>query len=284
MRPVPGRVTVPYWERGTMWAGGHHRGVDFAAPVGTVVRAPWSGVVTPTKWGPAYGTHLVIDFDRLPDGSPGLWGILAHLARADVKAGDRVKAGQVIGRTGATGNVTGPHLHFEVQAGPSWRPAGAGLVEASRNPQPWIDAQEAPVTTPPPYRNINVATRQVIPFNEWTTLDLGPVDAITPPVGSNDWWVQLHLALATSTVPRNDIRYVKGRWARKIDGATDDTHGTDTKAVSADIPKDSWQGAWSTDMKGLVGVPVEFEVYVGAIGRGSVVSPMRLFTIDDETT
>jgi hypothetical protein len=121
----------------------------------------------------------------------------------------------------------------------------------------------------------------VIPLNEWTTLDLGAVDAITPPVGGNDWWVQLHLSLSTLTVPRNDVRYVKGRWARKL-SAGDDTHGTDTKAVSPDIPKDSWQGAWSTDMRGLAGVPVEFQVYVGAIGRGSVVSPMRLFTIDDE--
>lgn len=281
MKPVPGRVTNPYWERGP-YPGGHHRGIDLAAPLGTPVLAPWAGTVTPVKWGPAYGIHLVIDFDRLPDGAPGLWGVLAHLSRLDVKPGQRVRAGQPIGRSGNTGTSTGPHTHFEIQVGPRWQPASAGDV--TRNPQPWIDAQEATVTTPPAYRNIKVETRQVIPLNEWTTLDLGPVDAITPPVGSNDWWVQLHLALSTSTVPRNDIRYVKGRWARKIDGAPDDTHGTDTKAIPTDIPKDSWQGAWSTDMKGLAGVPVEFQVYVGAIGRGSVVSPMRLFTIDDETT
>jgi hypothetical protein len=147
-----------------------------------------------------------------------------------------------------------------------------------------IDTEEKIVTPPPAYRNIKVETRQVIELNKWTTLDLGPTDAITPPVGSNDWWVQVHLSLSTSTVPRNDLRYVKGRWARKIDGAPDDTHGTDTKAISADIPKDSWQGSFSTDMKGLVGVPVSFEIYVGAIGRGSVVSPMRLFTVEDENT
>lgn len=150
-----------------------------------------------------------------------------------------------------------------------------------------IDTQpkEAPVTPPPAYRNIKVESRQVIPFNTWTTIDLGPVDAITPPVGSNDWWVQVHLSLATSTAPRNDLRYVKGRWARKIDGAPDDTHGTDTKAISADIPKDSWQGSFSTDMKGLIGVPVEFQVYVGSLtAKGSVVSPMRLFTVEDENT
>lgn len=136
----------------------------------------------------------------------------------------------------------------------------------------------------PPYRNIKVETKQVIELNKWVTLDLGPVDAITPPVGSNDWWVQVHLSLTTATVPRNDLRYIKGRWARKIEGAPDDTHGTNTYAISADIPKDSWQSSFSTDMKGLAGVPVEFQVYVGAMGRGSVVSPMRLFTVEDENT
>lgn len=145
------------------------------------------------------------------------------------------------------------------------------------------EPKEAAVVAPA-YRNIKVETDQVIPLNKWTTLDLGLSDAITPPVGSNDWWVQVHLSLATATCPRNDVRYVKGRWARKIDGAEDDTHGTDTKTVSADIPKDSWQGAWSTDMRGLAGVPVEFQVYVGAMRDGTIVSPMRLFTIDDEET
>jgi Peptidase family M23 len=283
MKPVPGRVTVPYWERGAHWAGGHHRGVDFAAPVGTPVVAPWSGTVTPQQWGPAYGTHTVIDFDRLPDGSPGLWGILAHLSRLDVKPGQRVHAGQTIGRTGATGNVTGPHLHFEVQTNASWRPA-SWSPEASRDPQPWIDAQETLMpANPPAYRNIKVTTDQVIPLNRWVDLDLGFVDAILPPVGSNDWWFQIHLQLASATVARNDLRYIKGRWARRL-SAGDDTHGTDTKTISPDIPKDSWQSAFSTDMKGLTGVPVAAQVYIGAVKDGTIVSPMRLFTIDDETT
>lgn len=290
MRPVPGRVTVPYWERGPHWAGGHHRGIDFAAPVGTPVRAPWGGLVTPTKWGPAYGTHLVIDFDRLPTGAPGLWGVLAHLSRLDVKPGQRVKAGQVIGKSGATGNVTGPHLHFEVQSGPSWRPA-AHLPETSRNPQPWIDAEEAPpVIIAPPYDNIKVLTPQLIVLNQWVTIDLGKDDFKVPPVGSNDWWFQVHLALSTLTCGRNDIRYIKGRWARKQPGHPDanaqglNTHGTDTSAFSMDIPKDSWQSSFSTDMKGLPGVPVCAQVYIGSMKPGTVVSPMRLYTVDDETT
>lgn len=285
MRPVPGRVAVPYWERGPHWAGGHHRGVDFACAVGTPVRAPWGGLVTPNKWGPAYGTHAVIDFDRLPDNKPGLWGVLAHLSRLDVKPGQRVNAGQVIGRSGATGNVTGPHLHFEVQSGPAWRPA-SHLPETSRNPQPWIDAEpKEPEVVAPPYRNIKIEKPQTIPLNEWVTLDLGTVDAIVVPVGSNDWWVQVHLDLQKITgAGRNDLRYIKGRWARHLSNNTLDTHGTDTAAISMDLPKGSWQSSFSTDMKGLAGVPVSFQVYIGAMKPGTVVSPMRLYTVDDETT
>lgn len=289
MRPVPGRVTVPYWERGTHWAGGHHRGIDYAAAPGTPVVAPWGGTVTEASWGPAYGLHLVIDFDRLPDGAPGLWGVLAHLSQKKVRAGQRVEAGQVVGLSGATGNVTGPHLHFEIQTGPTWRPAGS--PERSRNPQPWIDAQKVvPVVPAPPYRNIKMTNRQVIPLNQWVTMDLGAEDFIVPPVGSNDWWTQLHLDFGTLVgAKRNDLRYVKGRWARKTTGPDAnaqglDTHGTDTKAIPADLPKASWQSSFSTDMRGLEGVPVGFQVYVGSMVDGTVESPMRLFTIDDENT
>jgi hypothetical protein len=247
------------------------------------VVAPWGGTVTGQSWGPAYGKHLVIDFDRLPDGKPGLWGVLAHLSSATVKAGDRVEAGQVVGSSGATGNVTGPHLHFEIQTGPTWRVFQS--PDVSRNPQPWIDAKKvAPVTAP--YRNIKVEADQVIPFGQWVTLDLGDEpDFYVPPVGSNDWWVQVHLDLSRiKGAGRNDLRYLKGRWARKMADGSLDTHGTDTKTISPDIPKASWQSSFSTDMRGLVGVPVAFQVYIGSMVPGSVVSPMRLFTVDDETT
>lgn len=142
------------------------------------------------------------------------------------------------------------------------------------------------------YRNVKVATEQVIPLNQWVDLDLGPdIPSVIPPVGSDDWWFQLHLDLSQLTgASRNDLRYVKGRWARIRPGSADaneqglDTHGTDTKAIPADLPKASWQGAWSTDMKGVKDVPVKAQVYVGSTVDGTVVSPMRLFTVDDENT
>jgi hypothetical protein len=123
-----------------MWADGVHKGVDFPCPSGSTVVAPWSGTVVEvgsTSWGSAFGSAVVIDFDPLPDGSPGLWGILAHNSRVTAKAGQRVAAGAVVARSGATGNASGPHVHFEVQRDRRWR-AGNHV-----NPQPWLDATKA---------------------------------------------------------------------------------------------------------------------------------------------
>jgi hypothetical protein len=106
------------------------------------VVAPWSGTVVQvghTSWGSAYGLAVIIDFDPLPDGSPGYWGILAHNSRVLVHKGQRVEAGQEVAKSGETGHVTGPHCHFEIQTSAHWRPASAGNV--TRNPQPWLDAQ-----------------------------------------------------------------------------------------------------------------------------------------------
>jgi hypothetical protein len=134
-------VTCRYGALGP-WDGGKHRGIDFAAPVGTDIHAPWSGTVVEvghTSWGSAYGLAVIIDFDHLPDGSPGYWGILAHNSHVLVHKGQRVTAGQVVAKSGDTGHVTGPHCHFEIQTLWHWRPASAGHV--TRDPQPWLDAQ-----------------------------------------------------------------------------------------------------------------------------------------------
>jgi len=128
MLPIPGKPvpSTPYGRRGNYWADGIHKGVDFSAIAGTQVFAPWSGrVISIGTWGPAFGDRSpVIDFDRLPDGTPGFWGVLAHLESCLVKPGDKVRAGQLIGTVGSRGNSTGPHLHFEVQRQSYWTKTG----------------------------------------------------------------------------------------------------------------------------------------------------------------
>lgn len=86
-----------------------HKGMDFRAPAGTVVRASNSGVVVLAR--PMYyeGNCVAIDHGL------GLYTISMHLSRIDVHEGQRVTKGQRIGLSGATGRVTGPHLHWAVR-------------------------------------------------------------------------------------------------------------------------------------------------------------------------
>ncbi len=90
------------------WQAGHHTGVDLAVPVGTTVHAVGAGTVVEAQWGGDYGKMVVV---RHADGRYSLY---AHLSVIDVHVGQAVSAGTKLGLSGATGNVTGPHLHFEV--------------------------------------------------------------------------------------------------------------------------------------------------------------------------
>lgn len=87
-----------------------HAGVDLRAPAGTGVLAAGPGRVTWSGWRPGgWGLLVVV---RHPGGVRTLY---AHLASVDVRVGDWIAGGTVVGRVGATGDATGPHLHFEVR-------------------------------------------------------------------------------------------------------------------------------------------------------------------------
>ncbi|MGH8492326.1 MAG: peptidoglycan DD-metalloendopeptidase family protein [Moraxellaceae bacterium] len=85
-----------------------HLGMDIAAPQGQAVWAPAAGVVAQTGDYFFNGRTVMIDHGH------GLISMLCHLSRIDVKNGDIVKAGDVIGLIGSTGRATGPHLHWTV--------------------------------------------------------------------------------------------------------------------------------------------------------------------------
>jgi murein DD-endopeptidase MepM/ murein hydrolase activator NlpD len=97
-----------------MWSSGYHTGVDFAAATGTSLKAVGAGTVVSAGWGGAYGNQVVIQL------SDGHYAQYAHLSSLSVSAGQSVTAGQEIGLSGATGNVTGPHLHFEIRTTPDY--------------------------------------------------------------------------------------------------------------------------------------------------------------------
>ncbi|MFD7405376.1 M23 family metallopeptidase [Streptomyces sp. NPDC059866] len=108
--PITGSyVSTGYQSGGSLWSSGSHTGVDFHAASGTPVNAVGSGTVVEAGWGGAYGNQVVI---KMNDGTYTQYG---HLSSIAVSVGQTVTPGQQIALSGATGNVTGAHLHFEAR-------------------------------------------------------------------------------------------------------------------------------------------------------------------------
>jgi Peptidase family M23 len=111
--PVPGTATSSFG-RLTITNGkpaGRHQGADFRAATGTLVKAPNAGRIAIAQNLYFAGNTVIIDHGL------GVFSLLAHLSRIDVKPGATVARGDVVGESGATGRVTGPHLHWAVRFG-----------------------------------------------------------------------------------------------------------------------------------------------------------------------
>ena len=131
MMPIKGHpINCKFGVKGKMWSSGRHEGIDIACPVGTEIVAPVDAKVEKVGqvWGAAFGHNNVLLKVE------GGYLLFAHCSKALVKAGDKVKAGQAIAKSGKDGNVTGPHLHMEYQKGPGWV-KGGGM-----DPQKFLDA------------------------------------------------------------------------------------------------------------------------------------------------
>ena len=92
----------------------NHKGVDIGTPMGTPILAAKNGTVTWSSWKGGYGECIIINHGK---GNSTLYG---HLSGYNVKTGDTVTQGQVIGYSGSTGNSTGPHLHFGIMENNTW--------------------------------------------------------------------------------------------------------------------------------------------------------------------
>lgn len=109
IKPVEGRTSGNFGGQRIMngVAKNPHQGWDIAAPEGTKVKAPADGIITLADKNYFYsGNVMVIDHGF------GLFTIYAHMKDLNVKKGDAVKQGQIIGTVGKTGRATGPHLHW----------------------------------------------------------------------------------------------------------------------------------------------------------------------------
>jgi hypothetical protein len=110
--PTSGAVTAPFGATGGPWGKGVHHGTDYGVADGTSVVAAADGVVDSSTVGSgpySYGKYVVLNHGN------GYKTLYAHLSQANVYPGDKVTAGQQIAKSGHSGYVTGPHLHFEVQ-------------------------------------------------------------------------------------------------------------------------------------------------------------------------
>ncbi len=115
-RPCGGAISAYFGTRrayrgGSYETGDYHHGVDFRAPGGTPVHAAAAGTVALAELIPLYGNMVIIDHG---------WGVFTgygHLSSIEVKVGQQVAVGDIVGKVGSTGSSTGAHLHWEVWVG-----------------------------------------------------------------------------------------------------------------------------------------------------------------------
>lgn len=91
-----------------------HYGVDISAPEGEKIVCSQNGVAKEVNSDSEYGNYIIVDH------GDGILTLYAHCSEIIAKTGDEIKAGQMIAKVGATGNVTGAHLHFEIRDGENW--------------------------------------------------------------------------------------------------------------------------------------------------------------------
>lgn len=101
-------ISQPYGRKNARYVKGYHTGVDIACANGSPIRAVADGKITFAAWNGAYGNQV-----KQSVGGGEVW--YNHLSRIEVKKGDGVSAGSILGRLGTTGQSTGPHLHLEVR-------------------------------------------------------------------------------------------------------------------------------------------------------------------------
>ncbi|MGC9070457.1 MAG: M23 family metallopeptidase [Elusimicrobiales bacterium] len=126
--PVAGFISSPFGYRIHPFTLSYdfHSGVDIVNDPGTDIKVCADGVVRYTGWAMGYGLCVIVDHGF------GYTTLYGHLSQVNVKVGDVVKKGSIIGKLGSTGTSTGPHLHYEV-----WR---YGVFE---NPVKYINYSES---------------------------------------------------------------------------------------------------------------------------------------------
>lgn len=178
----------------------YNGGIDWAVPSGTPIKAAQDGAVKEVRNdATGYGTHVRVEHAN------GYLTIYAHMQKIDVKVGDTVKAGQVVGKSDNTGNSTGPHLHFELRKGnvpidPA--PLLVTKLDGSSSQEEIEDASGDMGTEPNQFPKLpkvrvtatllNVRTGAGVDYPAVSTLPAGTeVEVIRKVMLGNDVWLQI---------------------------------------------------------------------------------------------
>ena len=139
-QPAAGTIAIPSTQpvKGTALTSGYgvrsdpfrgraamHAGIDLAAPIGTPIYATADAIVGRSEWAGGYGNLIELNHGR------GIQTRYGHLTRSVVRAGQKVKRGELIGHMGSTGRSTGSHLHYEVR-----------IDGKAVNPVPFMEAND----------------------------------------------------------------------------------------------------------------------------------------------
>ncbi|MGV4986296.1 peptidoglycan DD-metalloendopeptidase family protein [Streptomyces sp. NRAIS4] len=138
---------TPYHQNGNMWSLGYHTGQDLVASAGTPIYAPADGKVVHAGPGGSYGNMTELEH------ADGVITLYAHQTTIKVSMGQAVKRGDLIGTVGATGNVTGPHLHWEVLVPGVDNPFVAGQDQGPGMVDP-VEWMKGRVTANPDYGTV----------------------------------------------------------------------------------------------------------------------------------
>ena len=134
-KPVNYPALAPW---GKYPSGKTHKAIDYLSPTGSRVQSAMAGTVTAAGWSSTgFGWHVRVKF---ADGNTGIYG---HLSKISVKVGQNVSKRQQLGLSGASGNATGPHLHFEVRK-------SSYIPLTSFNYTSMLEPYTAPVVAPKP--------------------------------------------------------------------------------------------------------------------------------------
>lgn len=187
MRPAPAMypVTQSYRQNATAYnSAGMHGAIDYGTPVGTPIVSPVNGTVIYDGWawglaGGPFDWHLryylikpavgdtkggggIVTLVQ-EDGTGEVWGVM-HASQSYYYAGDRVRAGQVLQASGATGIVTGPHVHMNRwPKAPNWSNGAYGAID----PAPRITRPYAPITATSWQGSPTTGKGATTPIGDW---------------------------------------------------------------------------------------------------------------------